>query len=266
MKKKIFALLLALTLTLSACGGGGKDADSKTLKVGASPVPHAEILNLVKDDLAKEGIDLQVQEFTDYVLPNTAVNDGELDANFFQHKPYLDGFNKERGTKLVAVADIHVEPIGLYSNKIKSLDELKDGDKVAIPSDPTNGGRALLLLQKEGLISVDPKAGLEVTPLDVTENKLNLEFVELEAAQIPRSLDDVALAAINTNYALEAQIDPKTAIASEDTLDNPYANALVVLEGHEKDEKIQKLIKALQSDKVKKFIEENYGGAVLPAF
>lgn len=265
------AALLAAGL-LTACGSSQKQAASSaaptkavTLKVGASPVPHAEILNAVKDNLQKEGITLDVVEFTDYVQPNLALNDKELDANYFQHKPYMDQFNKDRGTNLVAVGSVHLEPMAVYSNKLKDLKDLPDGAHVAIPNDPTNGGRALLVLQSAGLIKLRDGAPITATPQDIVENKKNLQFSELEAPQLPRSLDDADISVINMNFALEAKLDPAKALFTE-AKDSPYANIVAVRKGDENRPEIQKLVKALQSQEVKDFLKEKYKGAIIPTF
>lgn len=276
MKKLTVILSAVLFVALAVAGCGKSDAPEKkadnaaatktVLKVGATAVPHAEILQVVKPLLAKEGVDLQIVEFSDYVQPNLAVADKELDANYFQHIPYLEKFCQERGLKLVNVAGIHIEPMGVYSHKIKKLDELKAGDSVAIPNDPTNGGRALVLLEKAGLIKLKDGAGIHATVQDVTENAKKLKFQELEAAQIPRSLDDVTAAVINTNYALEAKLVPaKDAMFIEDG-NSPYVNILVARAGDENRPEMQKLVKALKSEEVKKFIADKYKGAILPAF
>jgi D-methionine transport system substrate-binding protein len=262
------AALLTLAVVVSGCGGnGGREvSNATTLTVGATPVPHGEILEQVKPMLKAEGIDLKVVEFTDYVKPNLALNDKELDANFFQHEPYLDKFNAEHGTDLVSVAKVHLEPMGIYSHKIKNLNELADGAKVAIPNDPTNGGRALLILQKAGLITLKTGDSITATVQDITENKKNLQFVELEAAQIPRSVDDVDIALINTNFAMEGGFNPLKDALYIESKDSPYANILVVRKGDENRPEIQKLVKALQSPEIKKFIEDKYQGAIVPAF
>lgn len=236
------------------------------LTVAATAVPHAEILNFVKPMLAKEGVDLEVKVFTDYVQPNLQVAQGQMDANYFQHQPYLTSFNEGKGTDLVSVVGVHVEPFGAYSSKIRSLDELQDGAKVAIPNDPTNGGRALLLLQKAGLITLNKDAGITATPRDIADNPKNLEFFELEAATLPRVLNQVDLAMINTNYALEAGLNPtKDALIIEGS-DSPYVNILVTRKDNKDDPAIQKLADALTSDEVRKFINDQYKGAVVPAF
>lgn len=264
--------LLTLALLASGCGSstpaGGSESKSNntTVTVGATPVPHGEILNEIKPLLAKEGVDLKIIEFTDYVKPNLALNDKELDANFFQHSPYLDKFNAERGTKLKAIAKVHIEPMGVYSHKIKDLKDVPNGAKVAIPNDPTNGGRALLILQTAGLIGLKDGGSITSTIGDVEKNDKNLQFVELEAAQIPRSIDDVDIALINTNFALEAGLNPLKDALYLEAKDSPYANVLVVREGDENRPEIQKLVKALQSEDVKKFIGDKYQGAILPSF
>lgn len=241
-------------------------AQAGTLTIAASEVPHAQILEQVKPVLAKEGVKLEIKVFSDYVQPNLLVADKQLDANFFQHQPYLDTFNKDRGTKLVAVAQVHVEPFGGYSRKIKNIAELKDGATVAIPNDPSNSGRALLLLQKQGLIKLNAAAGITATPTDIVENPKKLKFRELEAAMLPRALDDVDLALINTNYALEAKLVPtKDALFIEGS-DSPYANIVVTREDNRDSEDVKKLVQALHSPEVKTFIQTQYKGAVVPAF
>ncbi|KIL41657.1 methionine ABC transporter substrate-binding protein [Gordoniibacillus kamchatkensis] len=280
MKKLILAATLMLALT--ACGqkpaAGGPSASAPatpsapaagkevTLKVGASPAPHAEILNFVKPMLKEQGVNLEVKEFTDYVQPNVQVNEKQLDANFFQHTPYLDDFNKKNNMNLVKVVGVHIEPFGAYSKKIKNVSELKDGATVAIPNDATNGGRALALLAKNGLIKLKDGVGVSGTVKDIVENKKNLKIKELEAAMLPRTLDDVDLALINTNYALQANLVPtKDALFIEDS-NSPYVNILVARPDNKDSEAMQKLAKALNSPEVKKFIEDKYKGAVVPAF
>lgn len=254
--------------TSPADAGVEPTAELITVKVGASPVPHAEILTFIKDNLAEAaGINLEIVEFTDYVQPNLALSDGNIDANFFQHVPYQDDFAKEHNLTLTAAAAVHIEPLGAYSKKITSIDELKDGAVVAIPNDATNSGRALRLLAANGLITLKEGAPLDATVLDITENPKNLQFSELEAAQLPRSLDDTSLSIINGNYALEAGLVPsKDALFLESGVDNPYANVLTVVTGHETDPGIQILVKLLTSPEVKQFLEEKYQGAVIPAF
>ena len=278
--KKVFALLTSLLIAvfaLAGCGnsqpaassGSGSSASSgqKVLKIGATPVPHAEILEIVKPMLAKEGIDLQIVEFSDYVQPNLALNDKELDANFFQHQPYLDNFITEHSdVKLVSSGGIHIEPMGIYSKKIKKLDELKDGASIAIPNDPTNGGRSLLLLEKAGLLKLKDGIGVKATVQDIVSNPKNLKFQEVEAAQVPRTLDDVDAAVINTNFAMQVQLVPmKDALFMEDST-SPFVNIVAVRAGDENRPEIQALMKALKSDEVKKFINEKYQGAIVPAF
>lgn len=280
MKKWTLALIsLTLVAVLAACGSkpadnasepggttGGGGQETVTLKVGASPSPHAKILEHIKPALEKEGVNLEIVEFTDYVLPNTQVDSKEIDANFFQHKPYLDNEIKERKLDLESVIAVHVEPLGAYSKTITSADELKDGAVVAIPNDPSNAGRALTLLSKNGVIKLNDESKLEATAKDIVENPKNLEFKEVEAAMLPRMLDELDLAVINTNYALEAGLDPtKDALFIEDK-DNPYANLLVARPDNKDSDAIQKLAKALTSEDVKTFIEEEYKGAVIPAF
>ncbi|KLJ04418.1 MetQ/NlpA family ABC transporter substrate-binding protein [Streptomyces sp. KE1] len=262
----------ALALGLSACGGSESDSaggdQDGPLTVAASPTPHAVILDYVKQNLAKDaGLELDVKEFTDYVLPNTATEDGSVDANFFQHQPYLDDFQKKNGTQLTPVVPVHLEPLGLYSNKIKSADDLKKGATVALPNDTTNEARALQLLADEGIIELKKGAGESATPKDIAKNPKDLQFKELEAAQVPRSLDDVDAAVVNGNYAVEADLSLKDdSLLLEKAEGNPYANLLVVKEGEENDPRVKKLAKLLNSPEVKKFIEDKFGDSVLPAF
>ena len=278
--KKLFLLLTAflMTLALAGCGDSGKPAASSdsaapaagaktTLKVGATPVPHAEILEIVKPLLAKQNIDLQIVEFSDYVQPNLALNDKELDANFFQHEPYLDNFISEhKELKLKNAGGVHIEPMGIYSKKIKELTALPDGASIAIPNDPTNGGRSLLLLEKAGLLKLREGAGVKATVQDIADNPKNLKFQEVEAAQVPRTLDDVDAAVINTNFAMQVNLVPtKDALFMEDKT-SPYVNIVAVREGDEKRPEIEALIKALTSKEVKDFIDSKYKGAIVPAF
>ncbi|MGE8412675.1 MAG: MetQ/NlpA family ABC transporter substrate-binding protein [Pseudomonas sp.] len=239
---------------------------AETLTVAATPVPHAEILEFVKPALAKEGVDLKVKVFTDYVQPNVQVAEKRLDANFFQHQPYLDEFNKAKGTQLVSVAGVHIEPLGAYSSKYKQLSELPNGATVVVPNDATNGGRALLLLDKAGVIKLKDANNILATVKDISENIKGLKFRELEAATIPRVLTQVDLALINTNYALEAKLDPaKDALVIEGK-DSPYVNILVARPDDKDSDAMKKLVAALHSPQVKKFIEEKYKGAIVPAF
>lgn len=241
-------------------------AHAETLTVAASPVPHAEILEFVKPALAKEGVDLKVKVFTDYIQPNAQVAEKRLDANFFQHQPYLDEFNKAKGTSLVAVTGVHLEPLGAYSSKIKKIEELPGGANVVIPNDATNGGRALLLLAKAGVITLKDPTNILSTIKDIAQNPKDLKFRELEAATIPRVLTQVDLALINTNYALEAKLDPsKDALVIEGN-DSPYVNILVSRADNKDSDAMKKLAAALHSPEVKQFITEKYKGAVLPAF
>ncbi|NBM19801.1 MetQ/NlpA family ABC transporter substrate-binding protein [Streptomyces sp. GC420] len=263
----------ALTLGLSACGSdsgsgsAGARADG-ALVVAASPVPHAEILDYVKDNLAKEaGLDLEVKEFTDYVTPNTATQDGAVDANYFQNQPYLDDFNKKNGTTIAPVVTVHLEPLGLYSEKVEKAGALKNGATVAVPNDTVNEARALKLLDANGIITLEEGAGSDATTKDIAENPKDIKFKELEAAQLPRSLKDVDAAVINGNYAIEADLKPaEDAIVLESADDNPYGNFLAVKDGNEDDPRVRKLAKLLTSDKVRKFIEDTYAGSVTPSF
>jgi D-methionine transport system substrate-binding protein len=271
------AATAALTLGLTACGtdsdpssggGGGDEADaSGPLTVAATPVPQAEILEFVRDNLAEDaGLDLRIQEFTDYVLPNTALDNGEVDANYFQHRPYLDQFNADQGTDIVPVVNVHLEPLGVYSESLSDIRELSAGDTIAIPNDATNGGRALNLLAEHGVIELADGAGAEATTNDIAEAN-GLEFRELEAATLPRALSDVDAAVINGNYALEADLSPvEDALIAETAEDNPYANFLAVNAGDEDDPRVQTLARLLTSDEVRQFIEDTYEGSVIPAF
>ncbi len=268
--KKIGLILATVGLLgglLSGCGA--QEAEVTTIKVGATPAPHAEILEVIKDDLLEAGYQLEIVEYNDYILPNTAVQDEELDANYFQHQPYLDNFNAENNTTLVTVSTVHFEPFGLYAGKTATLDQLQEGATVAVPNDTTNEARALLLLEAQGLIQLKEGAGITATKLDIVENPLNLDIVELEAAQIPRTLQDVDIAAINGNYAVDAGLSLKDALAVEaaDSLAaQTYGNIVVVKEGNENQEKVKALVDAILSEEVKAFINDNYEGAVLPVF
>lgn len=273
MKKTVWALagLLALGALVAGCSGEKKEAaqssDKKVvLKVGATPVPHAEILNEIKPLLAKDGIDLQIIEFTDYVKPNLSLNDKEIDANFFQHEPYLKKFAADRKLDLVNLVAVHIEPMGVYSKKLKDIKSVPDGAKVAIPNDPTNGGRALNILAKAGLIKLKDGVGISATVGDIVENPKNLKITEAGAAMLPRTLDDVDLAVINSNFAMEAKLNPTKDALFIEPKDSPYANIVAVRKGDENRKEIQALKKALTSPEVKKFIEEKYKGAVIPAF
>lgn len=267
-KTLITASALALSLGLAACGSGsdgGGDTDD-TLVVGATAVPAGEVLTYIKDDLAEQaGLKLEIKEFTDYVLPNTALQEGSLDANLYQNQPYLDDFNESKGTDLVPVVKAYLPPMGVYSKKVTDVRELADGATVAVPNDTTNEGRALKLLAAEGVITLKAEAGTDASPADVTANPKNLRFKELEPAQLPRSLDDVAAAVINNNYAQDAGLSPtEDAVLLESAKDNPYANLLAVKRGNEDDPRVQKLAALLTSAQVRKFIEGKYQGSVLP--
>ena len=278
MRKKFLAMLgLSATLLFTGCGGdngGGQPADggnteklNANIKVGATPVPHAEILEQIKSDLQDKGVTLEIVEFNDYVQPNIALNDKELDANFFQHEPYLKDFiNEHSEMKLKNAAGIHIEPMGIYSTKIKMLGEVPFGGTVSIPNDPTNGGRALLLLDKAELITLREGVGEMATVQDIISNPNDLQIQEIEAAQLPRTLDDVDIAVINTNFAMNANLNPtKDALFMEDST-SPYVNIIAVRDGDENRPEIKALIDCVKSDKVKNFINDTYKGAIVPAF
>ena len=296
--KKLVSLLLTGALSfglLAGCGGGNSGSantpagnsetpsgnsetpaventaslEGTTIKVGATPAPHAEILEIAKGILAEQGITLEIVEFNDYIQPNLAVESGELDANYFQHITYMNEFNVSDGTHLVSAAEIHYEPFGLYAGKTASLDELADGAQIAVPNDTTNEARALLLLQQEGLITLKEGAGITATKADIAENPKNLDIVELEASQLPVRLGDVDMAVINGNYAIDAGLKVSDALAVESAdgeAAQAYVNVLAVKEGHENDPAIQALVEALKSDEVKTFMDETYEGAVVPMF
>ena len=272
----VVALAAVLAFGLVGCGGSnsssssaadsGAASDDKVITVAASPTPHAEILNeAVKPVLEKEGWTLEVKEFTDYVLPNTATEDGEVDANYFQHTPYLNDFNEQNGTHLVAVADVHVEPMKVFAGKTASLDALADGAKVAVPNDTTNEARALLLLAAEGLIELDDPTNPVATTKNITANKLNLEFVEVEAATVPTVLADVDIAVINGNYAMGAELSDDLVLATESATNNPYVNVVVVKEGNENSEKTKALVAAFASQECKDYVAKNFGDVVVLA-
>lgn len=265
------AAVLSLAL-LAGCGTESKDdgekkEESKKIVVGASPSPHAEILKEVQPILEEKGYKLEIKEYSDYVIPNTAVEDDEIDANYFQHITYMNNFNEERGTHLVSAGEIHYEPFGIYPGTAKSLDELKDGDKIAVPNDTTNEARALLLLESQGIITLNKDAGLNATKKDIEKNPKNIEIVELEAAQIPRILSEVAFACMNGNYALDAGYTAEEdALVVEDASSDAvkaYVNVIAVKEGNENNEAVQALVEALKSDDVKAYVEESYNGAVV---
>jgi len=268
-KKTLLALVLVLAITsafIAGCGG----ADEKTIIVGATPVPHTEILEFIVDKMAAEGYELKIMTFTDYVQPNIATENGELTANFFQHVPYMNNFNEEHGTNLVSVFPVHFEPFGLYRARVDSLETLSDGAIIAVPNDVTNGARALQLLEAAGLIKLKPGAGLMATKLDITENPRNLDIREIEAAQIPLVLPDVDMAVINGNYAIQAGLHiSRDAVAVEDKESIgavTFANPIVVKAGNENDPRIIALINALNSAEVRDFINSKYDGGVVPVF
>ena len=274
--KKVLAVVLALTLTLAfctACGGGSDESAEadKTIKVAATPAPHAEILeDVVKDILAEDGWDLEVVVMEDYVTPNTAVTDGDVDANYFQHINYLDSYNEENGTDIVNAGGVHYEPMGVYKGTKKSFEELAEGDQIGVPNDPTNEARALNLLAENGVITLKEDAGVTATVLDIVDNPKGVEIVELEAATLPTQLPGLALGVINGNYAIEAGLALKDTIASEtsesELIAEQYVNIIACAKGNEESDKIVALVKALKSDAVKKYIEDNYEGAVQSMF
>ena len=304
--KKRFGILLAASLTalsLAGCGGSQNSTDTngttasaesestqaqenadeagqteesqaetgelETIVVGASPAPHAEILKAAQEAMKAKGYNLEVREYTDYVQPNNALDTGDLDANYFQHKPYLDSFNAQNGTKLVSAGAIHYEPFGIYGGKVSSLDDLKDKAAVLVPNDVSNEARALLLLEAQGLIKLKEGVGLEATRNDIVENPKNLDIVEMEAAQLPRSLPDADIAVINGNYAIEAGLKVSDALATEDSQSlaaTTYGNIVAVKEGEENSDAIKALVEALTSPEVKQFMEQRYEGAVVPLF
>lgn len=277
--KKLIALAAtaALTLSLAACSNGNSsstaensssDATSTVIRVGASPSPHAEILEFAKDQLAEKGYTLEIVEFTDYVMPNVALTEGDLDANFFQHTPYLTNYNESNGTDLVSACKVHFEPMGLYSETLTDVAAVSEGSKVGVPNDPTNEARALNLLEAQGLIKLREGAGLNATPLDIEENPLKLEFVELEAAQLPRNLSEFAIAAINGNYAIEAGILDKGIVneSSDSASAQEYANILAVRNGELESEKTKALVEVLGSDSTREYINTQYQDQFIPVF
>lgn len=267
------AVAAGLALSLAGCQDKAPEAPAAgaapkaaVLTIGVSPVPHADIVNFVAPTLKNQGIEVKVVEFSDYVQPNLSLADKELDANFFQHKPYLDEFAESRGLKLESLVAVHIEPMGVYSKSVKKVEDLAEGAKIAIPNDPTNGGRALKVLETAGLIKLKADAGILATPNDIVENPKKLSFLEIEAAQLPRALDDVAAAVINSNFALGANLNPtKDAIAIE-SKDSPYANIVAIRAGESNREDLQKLKAVLTSPEVKKFLEDKFQGSVVPAF
>ncbi|WP_331372270.1 MetQ/NlpA family ABC transporter substrate-binding protein [Sinorhizobium chiapasense] len=255
-------LILAAAFAALAAG----TALAETIKVGVTPGEHAQIMEKVKEVAAPKGLDIEILEFSDYVVPNQALADGELNANSFQHQPYLDNQIADRGYDIVSVGLTITTPMGVYSNKVKSLDELQDGATIAIPNDPTNGGRALLVLASKGLIKVNPDAGLKATPADVTENPKNIQFAELDAAQLPRSLADVDAAVINTNYALEADLHPKEDAIAIESEKSPYANVIAVRAADKDAPWVKTLVESYHDDSVKAFIVDTFKGALIPSW
>ncbi len=297
MRKKFIGLVLTLSLAaalLTGCGSSDsssndsdkaaagqteastavaeatetdESSEDKVIKVGACVTPHAEILEQIKDNLAEEGWTLEIVEYNDYVLPNTALEDGDLDANYFQHKPYLDDFNAENGTHIVTLAAVHFEPMGVYAGKSSDLSNVPDGATIAVPNDTTNEARALLLLEAQGLIKLKEGVGIEATVLDIEENTHNIEIQELEAAQVAKSIQDVDFAVINGNYAIEAGLDSAIAVEAADSLAaETYANYVCVKDGEENSEKSQALKNAILTQEVKDYINNTYSGAVVPVF
>ncbi|MDD7592831.1 MAG: MetQ/NlpA family ABC transporter substrate-binding protein [Peptoniphilaceae bacterium] len=302
MKKSLFAILLAFVFVLTACGNGNQasteaetsaaeetttaaseNADAPetsaeanaegaalsepvTLKIGVSPVPHGEIVEAAKENLAKRGVNVEIVTYDDYVVPNQALASGDIDVNYFQHEPYFEDFKKQNNLDLKKLGTVHIEPMAIFSATVKDLNDVPEGGKVLIPNDPTNGARALLLLEKQGLIKLDDPTNISATEANITENPKNLTFVPLEAAIVGRTYQDGDLAVINSNYALEAGLNPVTDSLAIEDKDSPYANILAVRTGEENEEKFKILLEELNSDTVKKFIEDKYQGAVIPAF
>ncbi len=265
--KKIFSILIVFSIMGCLFAAGAKEDDKSVLKIGATPVPHAEMLNLVVDNMAEKGITLKVIEFTDYVTPNEAVESGEIHANFFQHAPYMDTFNKDRGFHLVNAAGIHIEPIAIYSKKITDLSDLADGATVAVPNDPTNEGRALLLLESAGLIELNADAGIEATPYDIAKNPKNIKFHEIEAASLPRVLDDVDIAIINGNYAIPAGLSAAKDGLFVEGADSPYVNIISVKGDMVNDSRIKALVEVLKSDEIANYISTSFpNGEVVKVF
>lgn len=268
MKKLFIAALalLAIAMVAVGCGGDKKAEKAAALKVGATPVPHAEILNFIKPNLEKQGVKMEVIEFSDYVKPNLSLNDKEIDANFFQHDPYLAIFVNDRKLQLASAGKVHIEPMGVYSKTIKDIKAIPDGAKIAIPNDPSNGGRALAILESAKLFTLKQGVGVNATVADIVDNPKKLQVIEIEAALLPRSMDDTDLSVINSNFAMEAKLNPTKDAIFQEPKESPYANIVAIRKGDEKRPEIQKLMKALQSPEVKKFIEDKYQGAVVPAF
>jgi D-methionine transport system substrate-binding protein len=268
MKKQVISAIVTGAFVLGALPVSVFADDLETITVAATAAPHAEILEEAKPLLEEKGYELDIQVFADYVLPNDVVDSGEMDANYFQHINYLNSFNEEQGTHLVDAGEIHYEPFGIYAGQKESLDEVEDGDTVAVPNDTTNEARALLLLEAQGWITLDPEAGITATPEDITDNPYNLEIEAFEAAQVARHIDEVSYAVLNGNYALEAGLNAGTDALAVETADSDaiqqYVNVIAVKEGNEDDPKIQALVEVLKSDEIKEFINEKYEGAVVP--
>lgn len=264
--KKLLSLTSTILLFIFLVGCSNQSSSSNIIKIGVSPDPHAKLVNLVVEDLKSQGITVEVVEFTDYITPNLALEKGEIDANFFQHEPYLNNFAEKENLNIVSIGKIHVEPMALYSSNFDNISNLPDGATIAIPNDSVNGGRALLLLESHGIIKLSDEAGVEATEKDIVENNKNIKFTALEAAFLPKSLSSVDAAIINGNYALESGLNPiKDGLLIENE-DSPYANLIAVREDEANEEKFKKLLSALQSEKVKEFINKTYEGAIIPAF
>lgn len=267
--KKLLALLLVIIAVVAAAGcgsGGSPKQEEKVLKVGVTSGPHAEILDQVKKVAERDGLKIEIVEFNDYVQPNAALDQGEIDANAFQHQPFLDNHVKDRGYKLVSIAKTVILPMGIYSDKVKKLEDLAEGASVAIPNDPSNAGRALLLLHQAGLIKLKPGAGADATVLDIVENPKKLKIKELEAALIPRAIADMDIAAINTSYAIKAGLVPSRDGLALENASSPYANVLVVREKDKDKPVFQRLIKAYHSEDIKKYLSDHFNGSILPAW
>ena len=274
MKKSLLAILL-LCFALVGCnksannqaaGEATAEGEDNKIVIGVSPVPHGEIINGLSEQFKEAGLDVEVVTFDDYIQPNEQLAAGDLDANYFQHGPYLDEFCKQNNLDLVSIGNVHIEPIALYSDKIKDVSELKDGDEIIIPNDPSNGGRALILLDKIGIIKLKDNTNLLSTENDIAENPKNIKIVPMEAQNIPNTYTDAAAAVVNSNYAIGAGLNPNSDALVVEDIDSPYANLVAVRNGEENQKKFKKLMEVLQSEDSKKFIEEKYDGAIIPAF